>query len=95
MGVVIWGTHPGDTGEGVGEGCRSINVPAVLSVTQFHSGTSVPHGATISVRHARRNPPTVYSPAEAGPCASVTASRVGAERVKRELEPAKGSEDFA
>ncbi len=74
---------------------EAVQTQVEQRIRELCEGTAVSHGATISVRYERRYPPTVNTSAEAELCASVAASLVGADRVKRELKPAMGSEDFA
>ncbi|RPH42703.1 MAG: amidohydrolase [Burkholderiales bacterium] len=74
---------------------EAVQTQVEQRIRELCAGTALSHGATISVRYERRYPPTVNTSAEAELCASVAASLVGPERVKRELKPAMGSEDFA
>jgi amidohydrolase len=74
---------------------EAVQTQVEQRIRELCEGTALSHGATISVRYERRYPPTVNTSAEAALCASVAASLVGADRVKRELKPAMGSEDFA
>jgi hippurate hydrolase len=74
---------------------EAVQTQVEQRIRELCAGTALSHGATISVRYERRYPPTVNTSAEAELCASVAASLVGTERVKRELKPAMGSEDFA
>ena len=74
---------------------EAVQTQVEQRIRELCAGTALSHGATISVRYERRYPPTVNTSAEAQLCASVAASLVGTERVKRELKPAMGSEDFA
>jgi hippurate hydrolase len=74
---------------------EAVQTQVEQRIRELCAGTALSHGATISVRYERRYPPTVNTSAEAELCASVAASLVGADRVKRELKPAMGSEDFA
>lgn len=64
-------------------------------IRELCAGAATAHGATLQVRYERRYPPTVNTAAEAELCAKVAEGLVGAGRVKRELKPAMGSEDFA
>jgi len=74
---------------------EAVQTQVEQRIRELCAGTALSHGATISVRYERRYPPTVNTSAEAELCASVAASLVGADRVKLELQPAMGSEDFA
>jgi hippurate hydrolase len=74
---------------------EAVQTQVEQRIRELCAGTALSHGATISVRYERRYPPTVNTSAEAELCASVATALVGAERVKRELKPAMGSEDFA
>jgi hippurate hydrolase len=74
---------------------EAVQTQVEQRIRELCAGTALSHGATISVRYERRYPPTVNTSAEAELCASVAASLVGADRVKRELKPQMGSEDFA
>jgi len=74
---------------------EAVQTQVEQRIRELCAGTALSHGATISVRYERRYPPTVNTSAEAELCASVAASLVGADRVKREFKPAMGSEDFA
>jgi amidohydrolase len=74
---------------------EAVQTQVEQRIRELCAGTALSHGATISVRYERRYPPTVNTSAEAELCASVAASLVGTDRVKRELKPAMGSEDFA
>ena len=73
---------------------EAVQTQVEQRIRELCAGTALSHGATISVRYERRYPPTVNTSAEAELCASVAASLVGADRVKREFKPAMGSEDF-
>jgi hippurate hydrolase len=74
---------------------EAVQTQVEQRIRELCAGTALSHGATISVRYERRYPPTVNTSPEAELCASVAASLVGTDRVKRELKPAMGSEDFA
>ncbi len=49
----------------------------------------------MELRYERRYPPTVNSPAETELAAATAAALVGADKVRRDLLPSMGAEDFA
>jgi hippurate hydrolase len=59
------------------------------------AGVAAAHNVEIALDYARGYPPTINSEAETALCAAVAAQVLGAERVRRDLRPSMGAEDFA
>src|SRR3954470_22378926 len=66
--------------------------PAIRRIAE---GVCAALGAQMTMRYERRYPPTVNSPAEAEIAAGIAAGLVGADKVRRDLLPSMGAEDFA
>ena len=66
--------------------------PAIRRVAE---GVCAALGARVEMRYERRYPPTVNSTAEAELAAETAAALVGADKVRRDLLPSMGAEDFA
>jgi hippurate hydrolase len=71
---------------------RDAIEPAMRRVAE---GTAASLGATVEMRYERRYPPTVNSAAETEIAATAAADLVGADKVRRDLLPSMGAEDFA
>ena len=71
---------------------RDALEPAIRRVAE---GVCAALGAGVTMRYERRYPPTVNTPEEAETAAATAAQLVGAERVRRDLLPSMGAEDFA
>jgi len=71
---------------------RDTLEPAIRRIAE---GACVSLGATMAMRYERRYPPTVNSPAETERAAATAANLVGADKVRRDLSPSMGAEDFA
>jgi amidohydrolase len=73
-------------------GVRDALEPAIRRVAE---GACAALGAAMEMRYERRYPPTVNSAAETERAADVAAALVGADKVRRDLLPSMGAEDFA
>ncbi len=73
-------------------GVRDALEPAIRRIAE---GVCASLGAAMTLRYERRYPPTVNSPAETEIAAATAASLVGADKVRRDLLPSMGAEDFA
>ena len=75
----------------------SPTVQALLErrLNELCSGVAQAFGATASVHYQRIYPATINTPAEAVFAGDVAASIVGEARVKRDMEPSMGAEDFS
>ena len=71
---------------------RDALEPAIRRIAE---GVCAALGARMSLWYERRYPPTVNSPAETEFAAATAASLVGAGKVRRDLLPSMGAEDFA
>ena len=71
---------------------RDALEPAIRRVAE---GVCSALGASMAMWYERRYPPTVNSLAEAEFAAAVAAGLVGADKVRRDLLPSMGAEDFA
>ncbi|MGE5270471.1 MAG: M20 aminoacylase family protein, partial [Thiohalocapsa sp.] len=71
---------------------RDAIEPAIRRIAE---GACAALGATMTMRYERRYPPTVNSPAETELAAAAAAALVGADKVRRDLLPSMGAEDFA
>ncbi|HEY1795207.1 MAG TPA: M20 aminoacylase family protein [Stellaceae bacterium] len=71
---------------------RDAIEPAMRRVAE---GTAASLGAEVAMRYERRYPPTVNSMAETEIAAGIAADIVGADKVRRDLLPSMGAEDFA
>jgi hippurate hydrolase len=71
---------------------RDAIEPAMRRVAE---GAAASLGATVEMRYERRYPPTVNSAAETEIAATAAADLVGADKVRRDLLPSMGAEDFA
>jgi hippurate hydrolase len=71
---------------------RDALEPAIRRVAE---GACAALGAAMELRYERRYPPTVNSAAETELAAAVAAGLVGADKVRRDLLPSMGAEDFA
>jgi hippurate hydrolase len=71
---------------------RDAIEPAMRRVAE---GVAASLGATVEMRYERRYPPTVNSAAETEIAATAAADLVGADKVRRDLLPSMGAEDFA
>ena len=71
---------------------RDAIEPAMRRVAE---GTAASLGAAVEMRYERRYPPTVNSAAETEIAATAAADLVGADKVRRDLLPSMGAEDFA
>jgi amidohydrolase len=74
--------------------------PEVQDLTEANTrriakGVAAAHGASVEVRYERRYPPTVNAEAETRNAARVAAEVVGKAKVRDEVGPVMGSEDFA
>lgn len=59
------------------------------------AGIAAAHGVQAALHYRRGYPPTINSPAEADACTAVLQDLVGRERVRTDLNPSMGAEDFA
>jgi hippurate hydrolase len=59
------------------------------------AGIAAAHGVQASLNYRRGYPPTVNTAAEARFCQQVLTSLVGADRVRADMNPSMGAEDFA
>ena len=59
------------------------------------AGIAAAHGVQASLNYHRGYPPTVNTAAEARFCQQVLTSLVGADRVRADMNPSMGAEDFA
>lgn len=66
--------------------------PAIRRIAE---GVCVSLGATMAMRYERRYPPTVNSQAETEQAAATAGALVGVDKVRRDLLPSMGAEDFA
>jgi hippurate hydrolase len=71
---------------------RDALEPAIRRVAE---GTCAGLGASMTMRYERRYPPTLNSPAETEIAAATAAALVGPDKVRRDLLPSMGAEDFA
>jgi amidohydrolase len=71
---------------------RDMLEPAIRRVAE---GACAALGAGMAMRYERRYPPTVNSAAETELAAATAAALVGADKVRRDLLPSMGAEDFA
>ncbi len=71
---------------------RDAIEPAMRRVAE---GVAASLGAAVEMRYERRYPPTVNSAAETEIAAAAAADLVGADKVRRDLLPSMGAEDFA
>jgi len=71
---------------------RDAIEPAMRRVAE---GAAASFGATVEMRYERRYPPTVNSAAETEIAAAAAADLVGSDKVRRDLLPSMGAEDFA
>ncbi len=71
---------------------RDALEPAIRRIAE---GAAASLGASVTIRYERRYPPTVNSPAETEIAAAIAADLVGADKVRRDLLPSMGAEDFA
>jgi amidohydrolase len=71
---------------------RDALEPAIRRIAE---GVCASLGAQMTLRYERRYPPTVNSPAETETAAATAAALVGADKVRRDLLPSMGAEDFA
>jgi len=62
---------------------------------QICAGLAASHGAEITLRYERRYPPTINSATEAAVAAEAMRTVAGADRVRTDLPPTMGAEDFA
>jgi hippurate hydrolase len=65
------------------------------NIARIAKGVAAAHGASVEVRYERRYPPTVNAEAETWHAARVAADVVGKDKVRHEVGPVMGSEDFA
>ncbi|SMB28312.1 Hippurate hydrolase [Sterolibacterium denitrificans] len=59
------------------------------------AGIAAAHDVEVQLEYARGYPPAINSAAEAALCAEAAARALGRERVRRDLRPSMGAEDFA
>jgi amidohydrolase len=71
---------------------RDALEPAIRRIAE---GVCASLGARMSLWYERRYPPTVNSPAETELAAATAAALVGADKVRHDLLPSMGAEDFA
>src|SRR6266581_4731988 len=71
---------------------RDALEPAMRRIAE---GACAALGASLEMRYERRYPPTVNSPAETELAAATAAALVGTAKVRRDLLPSMGAEDFA
>ena len=71
---------------------RDALEPAIRRVAE---GVCAAVGAQMEMRYERRYPPTVNSSAETEVAAATAAALVGPDKVRRDLLPSMGAEDFA
>jgi hippurate hydrolase len=65
------------------------------NIARIAKGVAAAHGASVEVRYERRYPPTVNAEAETRNAARIAAGVVGEQKVRDEVGPVMGSEDFA
>ena len=68
---------------------------AEANIARIAKGVAAAHGASVEVRYERRYPPTVNAEAETRHAARIAAGVVGEAKVRDEVGPVMGSEDFA
>ena len=73
-------------------GVRDAIEPAIRRVAE---GVCAALGASVELRYERRYPPTLNSPAETEIAAGIAADLVGPDKIRRDLLPSMGAEDFA
>jgi hippurate hydrolase len=71
---------------------RDAIAPAIRRIAE---GICASLDASMTMRYERRYPPTVNSPEETEIAAATAAALVGADKVRRDLLPSMGAEDFA
>lgn len=59
------------------------------------AGIAAAHAVEVQLEYARGYPPTINTEAEAALCAEAAAQALGRERVRHDLRPSMGAEDFA
>jgi hippurate hydrolase len=64
-------------------------------IREIAEGVAAAHGATAAVRYQRHYPPTINSEAETALAAATLDEIVGPDRVRRDLLPSMGAEDFS
>jgi hippurate hydrolase len=65
------------------------------NIARIAKGVAAAHGASVDVRYERRYPPTVNAEAETRHAARIAAGVVGADKVRDQVGPVMGSEDFS
>jgi amidohydrolase len=74
---------------------REVRNRAEHSIRRIADGIAAAHGASARTAYVEHYPVTVNTPAETEFAATVAAAVAGQGKVRRDLEPAMGAEDFA